>query len=214
MNLNRTKKTLILLVVVAAAAVTACAPAKTVEPETARQTATLAWQTDRQTVWELDWPNAPLGGSLTVETWQAGRRYRYEILEAAAPALVGQSLAFDGQNGWLYNRLNPPKTFAPTRPTLSPVTDAYGVINHLLDTPPQSATQETAAVNAAPAQKISLTYATGDSLAVWLDEKTGLPLKVTFSAGRQQATLLARSVEKLVNPPPELFSVGEWAQNQ
>ena len=67
-----------------------------IEPETARHTAALAWQTSRHTVWELDWPNAPVGGPVTVETWQAGNRYRYEILEAAAPALVGQALAFDG----------------------------------------------------------------------------------------------------------------------
>ena len=213
-KLNLNKKTLILLVFIVIATTTACAPAQSINPEIARQTAANAWQTDQHAVWELDWPNAPIGGTLTVEAWQADNRYRYEILETNAPALIGQTLVFDGQNGWQYNRFSPPESFSPVEPQLSPVTDAIAIINQLLDTPPQTATQEAVVINSVPAQKTALTYANGDTLTLWQDEQTNLPLKVEFSAGRQQATLQARINEKLVAPPPELFSVGEWTQNK
>lgn len=194
--------------------ITACTSTQPANLKTALAALTTAWQADQHAVWQLDWPNAPVGGPLTVETWQAGNRYRYEILEANTPALIGQTLVFNGQTGWQYNRLNPPKIFSPTEPALSPVTDAIAIINHLLDTPPQTATQEATAISSVPVQKIALTYQNGDTLTLWLDEELDLLLKIKFSAGQQQATLQARTNEKLIDPPPELFSVGEWVQNQ
>lgn len=213
-NLSRTNKTLILLAFVVMTTVIACAPAQSIEPESAQQAIANAWQINQHAVWELDWPNAPVGGPLTVEIWQAGNRYRYEILEAPAPTLIGQTLVFDGQTGWQYNRLNPPESFSPVEPQLSPVTDAIAIINQLLDTPPQAATQKAVAINSVLVQEIALMYANGDTLTLWQDEQMKLPLKIEFSTGNQQATLQARSIEKLLNPRPELFTVGEWTQNQ
>ncbi len=212
-NLSGTKKTLILLAFIITAAVVACTPAQAIEPETAQQVAANTLQTDLHAVWELDWSNAPVGGPLTVEIWQAGNRYRYEILEATTPALIGQTLVFDGQTGWQYNRLSPPETFLPVEPQLSPVTDALAIINQLLNTPPTTAIQEVAVVNGSNAKKTTLTYTNADTLTLWQNKETGLPLKVEFSEDNQQGTLQARSVENLVDPPPELFTVGEWVQN-
>ena len=191
-----------------------CSPAQTINPEAAQQAIANSLQSRQHAVWELDWPNAPIGGPLTVKTWQSDNRYRHEILEATAPALIGQTLVFDGQTGWQYNRLSPPESFSPVEPQLSPITDVLAIINQLLDTTPSTATQQTTNLNSVPVQKFSLSFANGDSLTAWLDETTGLPRKIEFSAGKQQGTIEARSVEKLVNPPPELFTVGEWAQNQ
>jgi hypothetical protein len=190
--------------------VTACAPAQSLSPDLARQRLLKAWQADQHIVWELDWPNAPIGGPLTVETWRAGTRYRFEILEAASPALIGEALVFDGQHAWRYNRFNPPLTFNPVSPSLSPVSDAFIIIDQLLNTSPEMAVQETAQVNFKPAQKIVVTFINGDTLALWQDTETGLPVQVIISAKGQQVALKARHSEPLPNPPDGLFSVGAW----
>lgn len=189
----------------------ACASPQPVTPDMAQAALVEAWSADQHTVWEIDWPNMPAGGPLTVETWQAGSRYRYEILESTAPALVGEILIFDGQIAWQYNRFADP-LLSPRRQgketgelTLSPVADAFAIINRLLVTPAQTASQEAASFNHHSAQKITLTFAHGDQLALWQDETTNLPVRVTFAMGEQQATLKARSFERLPYPPEGLF---------
>jgi hypothetical protein len=94
-------------------------PPQPVSPATAQAALVEAWAADQHTVWEIDWPDAPVGGPLTVETWRAGSGYRYEILESTAPALVGEILIFDGQTAWQYNRFDDPlsrKVMNPRRP--------------------------------------------------------------------------------------------------
>jgi hypothetical protein len=166
---------------------------------------------DQHTIWEIEWPEAPVGGPVTVETWRAGSRYRYEILESTAPALVGETLIFDGQIAWQYNRFDDP-LLSPRRqgktiskPALSPVSDAFAIINPLLTTLPETASQEAVQFNRRSAQKITLTFANKDQLSLWQDEATHLPIQVTFAVGAQQSTLRARSFERLVNPPEGLF---------
>ncbi len=184
---------------------TACAAASPIQPGPAQTLAARAWQADQHVVWELDWPAAPVGGVVTVETWRAGEQYRLEILEAVAPALVGETLVYNGHTTWLYNRFAGAAPSTPDLPRLSPVTDAFAVINRFLTQPPQAATQELVRLDSGPAQKISLIFENGDHLILWRDEKTGLPGRILFSVKGQQATLKARSLEPLLNPPEGLF---------
>ncbi len=188
----------------------ACATVQPIDTGAAQQKINTARHQNQHTVWEIDWPNNPAGGLITAETWQAAGRYRYEILESTAPALIGETLVFDGQTAWQYNRLDPPEAFAPAPETLSPVTDAFLIIARLLAREAVSATQQPVYVNSIPVTQITLTFKNGDSLNLWQDEKTGLPVQVEFAAGDQQGKLKARSFEPLLNPPPELFGVGAW----
>lgn len=165
-----------------------------------------AWQTNQHVVWVLDWSAAPVGGPVTVETWRAGGFYRYEILEAVASALIGETLVFNGQTAWQYNRFDPDSPVVLDSPRLSPISDAFAVIDRFITTPPQSATQETTQTIHGPAQKINLIYANSDQLTMWRDNKTQLPVKVVFSVNGQQATLNARDFESLVNPSARLFT--------
>lgn len=192
--------------IIATASLSACTAPQPIGVETAQAALLTAWQADQHIVWEIDWPAAPVGGPLTVAMWRAGPRYRLEILEAVAPDLVGQTLIFDGVTAWRYQRFaSPPAIPQLVKAQLSPVTDAFEIIARLLATTPSSATQEATQVRREPAQKITLTFPEGDSLAVWRDEATGLPVRLNFVSGRQQATLRARSFEPLSNPPQGLF---------
>jgi len=186
--------------------VVGCAAWQPLEVQAARTAVTGAWQADRHTVWELDWPNAPAGGPVTVETWQAGGRYRFEILESAAPALAGEVLVFDGQQGWRYNRFDvqPPRPAVP--PQLSPITEALARIDRLLTLPPVSARQqETSTLDHGPVQKIELALANGEALSFWLDVETGLPVRVIFTVEGSRGELKARQVAALPDPPAGLF---------
>ena len=184
-----------------------CVAAQPLPPDQAQTVAADAWQTDQQGVWVLDWPVAPVGGPVTVETWQAGNSFRYEILEAVTPALIGEILVFNGQVAWNYNRFDSDPPVVLDSPRFSPVSDAFAVIDRLIVTLPRSATQEPTQTIHGPAQKISLSYANGDQLTVWRDDKTQLPVKVIFSVNGQQATLNARDFEPLVNPSERLFTM-------
>lgn len=184
-----------------------CASEQSMAPDLAREEISRAWRRDQQAVWELDWPAAPSGGPLTAAVWRAGERYRYEILESAAPALVGQILIFDGQAGWRYSRFeaNGPETTAP--PRLSPVSDAFLIIDRLLYTSPMTATRQADTILVyGPTEKITLTFDEGDKLTVWIDQETALPVRLTFQVGGHRATLKARRIEPLRDPPEGLFS--------
>jgi hypothetical protein len=188
---------------------TACTTEQPIQPDQARTIIADAWQADQHIVWELDWPAAPVGGPLTVETWRSGDRHRFEILEAVAPALIGETLVFNGQTAWQYNRFaaKPPATL--TLPRLSPVSDAFAVIDQLLVTPSQTATQEFDQTIHGPAQKITLTFNNGDRLLLWRDEKTQLPVQIIFSVGGKEARLEARDFEPLLDSPAGLFELGQ-----
>ncbi|HXW00070.1 MAG TPA: hypothetical protein VEC93_16740, partial [Anaerolineae bacterium] len=69
----------------------ACAAPEPISAKAAQATLAAAWQVDQHIVWEIAWPAAPVGGPLTVESWRVGPRYRFEVLEATAPDLVGQT---------------------------------------------------------------------------------------------------------------------------
>lgn len=178
-----------------------------IEPEAARTILDEAWQAPRHVVWELEWPAAPLGGPLTVESWRAGDRYRFEILEATAPALVGQTLVSDGSTVWRYNRLAVKPAPIPAKPRLSPVTDALATIDRLLAAAPVRATRRRAApLNHGPAWEIELILENEDHLTMWVDGETGLPVRIIFSVGGKRATLQARRLERLVQPAEGLFA--------
>jgi hypothetical protein len=183
----------------------ACAAPEPISAKAAQATLADAWHVDQHTVWEIEWPAAPLGGLLTVETWRAGQRYRFEVLEATAPDLVGQTLLSDGQTAWRYNRFDSEMPLAPSPPLLPPVSDAFAFVNRLMAATPETAVQEAVQLRSGPAQKITLTFDTGSNLTLWRDEITGLAVQVIFGVGQQQATLRARSFEPLLDPPEALF---------
>jgi hypothetical protein len=186
---------------------TSCAQVQSLAVTQAQTMVAEAWNTHQHGIWVLDWPAAPVGGPVTVETWRAGDIYRYEVLEAVAPALIGETLVFNGQTTWRYNRFDSVSPVVLDSPHLSPISDAFAAIDRLTATLPQLATQEATQTSYGPAQKISLSYTNGDQLIVWRDGKTQLPVKVVFSVYGQQATLNARDVEPLVNPPERLFAM-------
>jgi hypothetical protein len=201
-------KTLILTHVIVLGLI-ACAAEQPMNPDLAQAIVANAWQADQHIVWELDWPAAPVGGPLTVETWRAGNRYRFEILEAVAPTLIGETLVFDGQTAWQFNRFSGEPPLSLDVPYLSPVMEAMVVIDKLMTTPPQTATQELAQTIHGSAQKVTLSFANGEQLAFWRDDKTGLPVRVMFLVGGKAARLEARSFEVLVDPPRALFELEE-----
>jgi hypothetical protein len=184
----------------------ACSTPQAIEPQPAQAALTRAWQTDRHVVWEIDWPAAPTGGPVTVETWQTDDRYRYEILESTAPDLVGQMLIFDGQQAWLDDRfdMEPAQPLSP--PHLSPVSETFAMIDRLLARPPARAASQTSSIlNHGPVQKTELTYPNGDLLVIWLEPEQKLPVRIVFSVAGGQARLEARHIEPLPDPPPGLF---------
>jgi outer membrane lipoprotein-sorting protein len=184
----------------------ACAVAEPVSVSTAQATLVNTWHADSHIVWEIEWPAAPVGGPLTVEMWRAGPRYRFEILEATAPDLIGQTLIFDGQRAWRYNRFEVSQNSSqPGEAQLSPVTDALMIINRLGAATPETATHESVHLLPGPAQKITLILPGGDTLTLWRDEATGLPIRLEFVAGGQAATLRARSFEPLPDLAEGLF---------
>ncbi len=191
----------------------ACVSEQPLEFEAAQAVIKSAWQAKQHIVWEIEWPAAPIGGPLTVETWRAGKSYRFEILESATPTLVGQTLIFDGQRAWRYNRFEAELPLKPSSATLSPVTDAFAIIDRLIVTPPATATRpEKVQLNHGPAHKIRLTFENNDSLTFWLDQETGLAVHILFSVrGKHVIILQARSFEPLPNPPQGLFEPGELA---
>jgi hypothetical protein len=174
-------------------------------PTEAQALMTAAWHVPHHIIWELDWPAAPTGGPITVEVWQDIPRYRYELLEAVAPALVGQTLTFDDHRAWFYNRLEPKPPVRLSEPALSPVSDAFTLIDRLLTATPQAATTEMVQLPSGPAQKITTTFANGDSLSLWREPSFGLPVRVELVWQGQPLTLQARSFVPLINPPTALF---------
>jgi len=184
-----------------------CLAPTPVDAQIAQAAAARSWYANQHVVWELEWPAAPAGGSLTMETWRFQDRYRFEILESAAAALVGETLIFDGQNAWRYNRFEAKLPLTPSAPVLSPASDIFMIINKLVDALPQTAAQELVRLQPGPTQKITLTFENGDSLTLWRDEATGLPVRFLVIINEEQVILQARSFELLTHPPPGLFEL-------
>jgi hypothetical protein len=198
---------LILTLVIGLGLMACAAVEQPMNPDLAQAIVANAWQADQHIVWELDWPAAPVGGPLTVEIWRTNEGYRYEILESVAPALVGETLVFNGQKAWQYNRFSTEGPVVPGVPWLSPVSDAFAMIDSLIATPPQTVTQESVQIIHGPAQKITLTFDNGDYLILWCDEETQLPVKIVFSTDGKEVTLNARDFEPLVDLPQGLFEL-------
>lgn len=191
-----------------------CATSRPIEARSAQAQVAAAWQANQHTVWDLTWPAAPTGGPLTVETWQADGRYRYEILESTAPALIGETLVSDGQAAYRYNRLALPDGFAPVVAGLSPVSDAFALISARLAQPATAAAEQPAQLEGRRVRLIGLSFADGARLMAWLDSGSGLLAQLDLSGSDQSMRLHARTTDPLPEPPPELFTVGAWASNQ
>ena len=195
--------------------ITACQNTRQLAPHTAQQMVEASWQQEAHILWQIEWAAMPSGGPLTVESWRAGERYRYEILEATAPALVGEILIFDGQTAWQYNHLSneafiieAPTNEAPAplpTPWLSPISDIFWSINQRLAEPPLKAEVRATELSHGPAQEISLIYAADETFILWQDEQTGLPARLRFTANGAIVQLTARELDRLADPPLELF---------
>lgn len=199
-----------LLVLCAFMSLSGCAATETIDPRSAQIDLNRAWQADQHTVWEIDWPEAPVGGPLVVETWRVGNRYRLEILEAEAAALFGQALVFDGRQGWRYNRFEPEPPVESAPPALAPVTELLAKINAVSAARPEQATTRPARLDYGPAHEFRLSYGREPDgaekyLTWWRDVGTGLPVRFHLVDGQQEITLRARSFEPLPRPQPELF---------
>lgn len=175
--------------------VVACAAA--VDPLPAQQQLTMAWHIPQHTVWVLDWAAAPIGGPLTVETWRSDGRVRLEILEAVPPALRGQTLVFDGQTAWRYNRFAADAVEIDSEPMLSPVSDALARIEQALATPADSAQRMVVTLmHHGETEKIVLNWPT-QSLTMWLSLETRLPVQLWLDDGYSVLKLSARSAARL-----------------
>ncbi len=199
-----------LLLCFALSLLTGCTAPQPIDPTAARSELGRAWRASQHTLWEMNWPAAPSGSPVVFEVWQAGGRYRFEILESPSPDLMGAALVFDERTAWLYNRLLPEPAIRLPRPALSPATDAFAIVGTLLERQPEQATRRTVQLEQGPAEEITLKFATEagqtqDRLILWLDPKTGLPWRVQFGWHGQEALLEARQHEPLAEPPPGLF---------
>ena len=164
-----------------------------------------AWQQGQHTVWAIEWAAMPSGGPVTVETWRVNNRYRFEILEAGAPAMIGETLIFDGQRAWQYNHftVTSPKTVAT--PWLSPISDVLVIVEQLLAQTPQAVSRTPVGISSGPAQKLRFQFAEEKILTVWLDDQMGLPVRLHLKTDRGEITMTARSYEPLIAPPAGLF---------
>lgn len=174
-------------------------------PKAGRDALVRAWQQDQHIVWEIEWAAMPLGGPLTVESWRVGERYRFEILEVTAPALVGETLVVDGPNAWRYNRFEPTSLTRVSPPWLAPVSELFMLIEQSLSRLPQTARQQLVQVDQAPAQQISLIFSQDEQLIFWIDQATRLPIRIFLATDGSEIRLQARSYEPLVDPPAGLF---------
>jgi len=154
----------LLFLLVVESALVGCSTSTAVSTETAQRRVQSAWQASYHTIWEIDWPNAPISGPATIEVWQMGDRYRYEILETPAPSLLGETLVSDGTQTWRYNRLAPSASPESATPALAPITDAVMIISNLLSRHPTEATAQADSVNLIPATKILMLYTVVDFL--------------------------------------------------
>lgn len=166
-----------------------------------------AWGRDQHAVWEVDWPAAPLPGPVVVEAWQSGARRRFEVLEAAAPALIGETLVSDGQTGWLFNRFETDLTAVEAAEArFSPLDDALALVTRQLGRDPRRVTPlGRATLPSGLARGWQLAFDSGATLDLWLLEQEGLVGQVRLTGPQASFRLRARQVEPLDDAPAGLF---------
>ncbi|MEM7348914.1 MAG: hypothetical protein AAF485_32190 [Chloroflexota bacterium] len=184
--------------------VAACGTPQSIEPDLAQRRLQDQWMLAQHTVWELEWEAMPTGGPLTVETWRAEGKYRFEILESAAPDFVGKSVIFDGQRSWIQDRFTDELTELDS-PRLSPVSDAFNLIDQQLLKTPTNASQTQTQLGHGPTQMITLTFEADNKLTMWLEEETRLPVRVQFVENGHSILLNARDFEPLETIQTGLF---------
>jgi hypothetical protein len=79
------------------------------------------------------------------------------------------------------------------------------LISTQLAEPPQSAQQQPIDLPGGPALEIRLDYGGEQLLTIWLDTQNNLILKADLNSPTDQLTLIARSLEPLADPHPDLF---------
>lgn len=184
----------------------ACGTMPPVSPAEAQARVQSAWQTDAHGVWELQWRQMPLGGSVVFEGWMTTGRtaQRLEILEAPSPSLVGLVYVNDGSAAVVFNRLEEsvPAVYGDASLPFSPVTDALTLIDRTLAQTPQ-----TVAVRDGPSVRYTFDRANGQSVKIWLDETAARVVRIEIHTADNDLTLAARSVSPLGGVPGSLFAV-------
>jgi hypothetical protein len=187
----------------------ACTPIQPIDPDTVQVMAQSAWEQAWHGTWELTWREAPLPGSIIFEGWrtEGGGQQRLEILEAQVPSLIGLAYINDGQTARYFNRLEPaiPTTSGDATLPFSPLTDVFDTVTKLLDGSPQSARQRPLTLPQGPGLELTLTYPQTQTLTLWLDTTNNLIIKADLDAPATHLSLIARTLELLVNPHPNLF---------
>lgn len=186
-----------------------CSSTVTIDQIAAQALAQSAWEQPWHGTWELTWREAPLPGSIIFEGWRTedGGQQRLEILEAEVPSLIGLVYINDGHTARYFNRLEPavPTTSGEATLPFSPLTDAFDAVTKLLDEPSQSARQRPLALPQGSGLELTLTYPQTQTLTLWLDTTNNLIVKADLDAPATHLSLIARTLEPLTNPHPDLF---------
>jgi len=188
----------------------ACTPTQELSPVEAQTLAQAAWQQPWQGSWELSWPESPVAGPIIFAAWQneAGQQRRYEILEAGVPSLVGLVYINDGQTATIFNRFaaDRPRFVGDVALPFSPLSHAFDQVSMTLTRPPLSAQQTVIALPNRAGRQLTLTYSATEALTLWLDPTTNLIWQAAFESPDIRFTLIARTLEPLPQPHPQLFS--------
>ncbi len=189
------------------ALLTACGAAQPVLPTEAQARVQSAWRADMHGVWELQWRQMPLDGSVVFEGWMTMARahQRLEILEAPSPALVGLVYVNDGSAAVIFNRLE--RYILPVHGDgslpFSPITDVLTLIDRVLAQTPQTVSVQKDGLLV----RYTFGWADGQSAQIWLDEQSARIARVEIRTADDAVTLAARTVSPLKDEPPALFAV-------
>jgi outer membrane lipoprotein-sorting protein len=170
-----------------------------------------AWAGDWHAVWQIEWDGAPLREPLVAEVWHAeDGQLRIETLEASSPALNGMILVDDGQMSWLYKvRQDQLEVWPGGEARIPLASDALDVVDWML------LSLENAGVDVSGrdllesglATRLDIILTSGDRLALWVDEETGMPARLELRASPWgRASLVARSVSSSDRLHPGLFA--------
>ncbi|MEM7032999.1 MAG: hypothetical protein AAF629_25840 [Chloroflexota bacterium] len=191
--------------------VIACATPQTLESQAAQGMAQSALAQPWHGTWELDWQEAPIVAPIIFIGWQTeqGVQRRFEILEAPIPSMVGLTYINDSQTSHLFNRLEPEQPLITDDLTMgfSPITDAFTQVAIWLAKPPQSVTQRTVATPHGDGLELTFHYPQDMVLTLQMVQSLNLINQINITGPSINLTLIARSIERLDKPHPELFKV-------
>jgi len=177
-----------------------------------------AWSDNWHAVWQVEWDDAPVRGSLVAEMWHANDgRVRIETLEAPASALNGLILVNDGETSWLYDarrdaghdasygRLEAESAEPARIPLASDALDAIDWLFLKMDDATLAVSGRDI-LESGVAIRLNIALPNGDRALLWVHDETGLPSRVELhSATWGEAYFTARSISIPEHLHPGLF---------